>query len=161
MEGSDIVIWLTFIATTFITQITFLNMLIAIMGDTFARVSEVKEQSALNEKIKILSDFVIIVSRESIEAGNLSRFLFAIMPKSMASDESGNWEGTVTQLKKTIEKSMQSVKQTVTRSNASISSEVKAVTTRLSALDDKITNMQNKFQQVPTMSDIERLFKSA
>ena len=110
MEGSDIVIWLTFIATTFITQITFLNMLIAIMGDTFARVSEVKEQSALNEKIKILSDFVIIVSRESIEAGNLSRFLFAIMPKSMASDESGNWEGTVTQLKKTIEKSMQSVK---------------------------------------------------
>lgn len=43
MEGKDTIIWLIFIATTFITQITFLNMLIAIMGDTFGRVSEVKE----------------------------------------------------------------------------------------------------------------------
>ena len=32
-----------FLGATFITQITFLNMLIAIMGDTFGRVSEVKE----------------------------------------------------------------------------------------------------------------------
>ena len=131
-------------------------MLIAIMGDTFARVSEIKEQSALNEKIKILADFVILVPRESIEAGNLSRFLFAIMPKSMASDESGNWEGTVTQLKKTIDKSMASVKQTVTRSHTAIASEVHAVTSRLTSLDDKINDMQNKFQKIPTMPDIER-----
>ena len=40
-------------------------MLIAIMGDTFARVSEIKEQSALKEKVEILSDFVYIVERES------------------------------------------------------------------------------------------------
>ena len=42
-EGKDTIVWLVFIATTFITQVTFLNMLIAIMGDTFARVSEVKD----------------------------------------------------------------------------------------------------------------------
>ena len=50
-DAKDSLIWIVFILTTFITQITFLNMLIAIMGDTFARVSEVKEQSALQEKI--------------------------------------------------------------------------------------------------------------
>ena len=50
-DGKDSLVWIMFILTTFITQITFLNMLIAIMGDTFARVSEVKEQSALQEKI--------------------------------------------------------------------------------------------------------------
>ena len=43
MEGGDIIIWCLFIMATFITQITFLNLLIAIMGDTFDRVSEVKE----------------------------------------------------------------------------------------------------------------------
>ena len=32
-----------FMLSTFITQITFLNMLIAIMGDTFDRVTEVRE----------------------------------------------------------------------------------------------------------------------
>lgn len=36
-------------------------MLIAIMGDTFDRVSEVKMQSALSEKISILADYVIVV----------------------------------------------------------------------------------------------------
>ena len=42
-EAQDVLVWIIFISTTFITQITFLNMLIAIMGDTFDRVSEVKE----------------------------------------------------------------------------------------------------------------------
>ena len=79
--------WILFVATTFVTQITFLNMLIAIMGDTFARVSEVKDQAALQEKIKILADFVIIVGRESIEEGTLSRFVFAITPKTIANDD--------------------------------------------------------------------------
>ena len=35
--------WILFVAATFVTQITILNMLIAIMGDTFGRVTEVKE----------------------------------------------------------------------------------------------------------------------
>lgn len=43
LEAGDVLVWLIFVATTFITQVTFLNMLIAIMGDTFDRVSEVKE----------------------------------------------------------------------------------------------------------------------
>lgn len=85
-----------FVATTFITQITFLNMLIAIMGDTFDRVSEVKEQSALSEKIAILSDYVIIVKRESVETGTKSKFIFAITPIALGADELGTWEGTVT-----------------------------------------------------------------
>ena len=66
LEGNDYIVWLVFISTTFITQITFLNMLIAIMGDTFDRASEVKEQSALKEKIDILADYVVVVGRESV-----------------------------------------------------------------------------------------------
>lgn len=41
-DGKDTIIWIIFILTTFITQVTFLNMLIAIMGDTFSRVTESK-----------------------------------------------------------------------------------------------------------------------
>ena len=43
MKGEDSFIWLLWLATTAITQIVFLNMLIAIMGDTYAKVSQVKE----------------------------------------------------------------------------------------------------------------------
>lgn len=83
LRGHDVIVWMLFIATTFITQITFLNMLIAIMGDTFSRVTETKEQSALREKITILSDYVIMVKRESEENGTKNRFIFAIAPSSL------------------------------------------------------------------------------
>lgn len=36
-----------FLAATFFTQVTFLNMLIALMGDTFGRVIESKDQFGL------------------------------------------------------------------------------------------------------------------
>ena len=35
-------VWILFVFATFLTQITILNMLIAIMGDAFARVTEIK-----------------------------------------------------------------------------------------------------------------------
>ena len=90
-------------------------MLIAVMGDTFDRVSEVKEQSALAEKIQILADYVIIVRRESIKTNDLNKFIFAVKPKSMGSDEQGGWEGTVTQLKKANEASTAQVKSAFNR----------------------------------------------
>ena len=79
-------------------------MLIAIMGDTFERVTEMREQSAAVEKISILADFVYLVPRESEEKGTLKRFLFAIRPRTLGADELGVWEGTATMLKHAIEK---------------------------------------------------------
>ena len=40
-------IYMIFLTSTFVTQITFLNMLIALMGDTFGRVIEQRDQYAL------------------------------------------------------------------------------------------------------------------
>jgi len=49
-EGdSSFIIWLAFILATFIVLIVFMNMMIAIMADSFAKVGGEKEESALNE----------------------------------------------------------------------------------------------------------------
>ena len=42
-DGGSEITWLLFCLATMITQIMFLNMLIAIMGDTFERVTESRE----------------------------------------------------------------------------------------------------------------------
>ena len=55
------IIWIVFFAGTFILQITFLNMLIAIMGDTFDMVMEQKAEFSMKERIEILSDFKILI----------------------------------------------------------------------------------------------------
>ena len=46
---------------TFVIQIIFLNMLIAIMGDTFDKVTEKRQQAALYEKIQILDDYIDLI----------------------------------------------------------------------------------------------------
>ena len=150
-DGEDIVVWTIFIATTFITQITFLNMLIAVMGDTFDRVSEVKEQSALAEKIQILADYVIIVRRESIKTNDLNKFIFAVKPKSMGSDEQGGWEGTVTQLKKANEASTAQVKSAFNRRLGQVQGEVARVTQKLGTMDDRMNDIAGNVQRIMTM----------
>ena len=115
LAGNDYIVWMVFIATTFITQITFLNMLIAIMGDTFDRASEVKEQSALKEKIEILADYVVVVGRESVAGKNLDEFIFAVMPATTSTDEIANWEGTVTSLKAAISVASLSIKAAINK----------------------------------------------
>ena len=48
-DSGYILCWIYFVLATFFTQITFMNMLIALMGVTFERVSDAKERNALME----------------------------------------------------------------------------------------------------------------
>ena len=50
-----------FFCTTFFLQITFLNMLIAIMGDTFDRVIEQRPTFSLKNKLMILAGMENII----------------------------------------------------------------------------------------------------
>ena len=108
-EGSPN-LWLVvilFVAATFLTQVTIFNMLIAIMGDTFGKVTEIKEQAGLKEKINILADYVWIIPEES---KNL-RYVYSMKPSTQTEEESNGWEGTVTTIKKVINQSNLTVKQ--------------------------------------------------
>ena len=140
--------WILFVGSTFITQITFLNMLIAIMGDTFDRVSENKEQSGLKERIKILADYVIVVSRESQAEGTVHRFIFAISPTTVSTDESSSWEGTVTTLKKTINDSTSVIKQAMSKRISALSIEVTSAAARITGLDDKISELHGSQDRI-------------
>ena len=48
--------YMIFLGSTFITQITFLNMLIAIMGDTFDKVMSQRPTYSLKNKLKLMAD---------------------------------------------------------------------------------------------------------
>jgi len=130
--------WFFFVLATFITQITIMNMLIAIMGDTFGKVTEIKEQSALREKIKILADFVDIISLEN----NTSSYVYAMKPRNPSNLEEGSWEGTVTTLKKTIETTMRDQKSSFNKKIGDVQAEVKFAGTAVKLLEEKISVIQ-------------------
>lgn len=60
--GSDTVLFLSFfILTTFVTQITMFNMLIAIMSDTFDNINENKEANAIKSKLSLMGDLAYLM----------------------------------------------------------------------------------------------------
>ena len=95
---TDYLPWIFFVAATFLSQVLIFNMLIAIMGDTYARVSEMKNQAALKEKIGILCDYLRIVSDFP------SRDSYIIVLKPAKTGEDG-WDGVLNAVKKSNEKS--------------------------------------------------------
>ena len=57
-----IIAWSFFILGTYIMLLVFMNVLIAIMSDTFSRVSQLQEQSALKEQVSMMNDFIDLVN---------------------------------------------------------------------------------------------------
>lgn len=51
-------VWVMFILATIIVQLIFLNLLIAIMGESYSRISAIKQQSTLMELCMIMEDHI-------------------------------------------------------------------------------------------------------
>ena len=68
-----------FLIGTFFTQITMLNMLIAIMGDTFDRAMENKERFGIQTKLEILSNQASVLS-QSEKLSNEKHFMIVVEP---------------------------------------------------------------------------------
>ena len=68
-----------FFAVTLLIQNMFMTMLIAIMSDTFQKVLENKQQSAMKERIKMISDFRLLI--KLFDHSKNSTYIFDIRPK--------------------------------------------------------------------------------
>jgi hypothetical protein len=62
-------------------QIILLNMLIAMMGDTFARVTEISEQSMLKEICTVIAESEYIMDRKK-EYKNSKYIIYAKLEKA-------------------------------------------------------------------------------
>ena len=59
-------LYVLFFASTFLIQIMFLNMLIAIMGDAFNYATANKENNATITKVKIMGDYIDLIARDEV-----------------------------------------------------------------------------------------------
>ena len=60
-EGVEYILWILFFGATFLSSITFLNMLVNLMGETLGDVLANEKTAALSEQIQILSDFARMI----------------------------------------------------------------------------------------------------
>lgn len=54
--SDPVVVWIMFLLATFLVMLVFMNMLIAIMGETFGRITAIQEQSTLKELCQMIDD---------------------------------------------------------------------------------------------------------
>lgn len=94
-------VWIYFLVATFLTNLTFLNMLIAIMGDTYGRVMESAETEGLRERTHIYADFLWVISLD--KTYDNKKYLYIVTPVE-EDDEGGDddWEGGMAKIKKSI-----------------------------------------------------------
>ena len=83
---------------TFITQVIIFNMLIAVMSDTYDRVTEKRDQATLREKVRILADYVWVVGKVKNMEDRAS-YIFVAKPKVLGDDEGNEWEGKVSAIR--------------------------------------------------------------
>ena len=74
-------LWIIYIGATFVLQIIFLNMLIAIMSNVFDAVNEKQHQSSIKERIVLLNDFRSFLGKFELNIGD--PYLFVIAPSIM------------------------------------------------------------------------------
>ena len=96
-HSSPALCYALFIITVIISRITFLNMLIAIMSDTFEKVIEQWPTFSLKNKLMILAAMESMIrSKEADDDAKV--FLYVITPVSSDQDEgidsqSDDWRG--------------------------------------------------------------------
>ena len=80
-----------FICATFFTQITMLNMLIAIMGDTFERITEQKPLYATRTKLALLADYAANIRTAPTPDDLAKKFLFVVEPEAEEEGFDESW----------------------------------------------------------------------
>ena len=136
-----------FFATLF-TEVTMLNMLIAIMGDTFERVIENRDLNSTKTKLELLGDLSANIRKIDNLMGHRGvdkndRFLFVVTPNDDEQDELGTWEGSIRQMRKTTDKRISKLEASLVKQISSLSDQAEQSSKRDIAQDSALKQLVN------------------
>lgn len=93
-------LWLYFGLATLISQVIMLNILIAIVNDSYAKIMEFKKLYRLQQRTKMYNDYVFTLKID--EKFTKLLFIYIIKPEKEEIDE-GEWDHALKSLKNTVE----------------------------------------------------------
>ena len=99
----EVLVWIFWFLNTLIILIILLNLVIAIMGDTFDRVQETQESTMLQEFVSIIRENEFLVSRKRLFKN--TKYIIIIQPEKAEGGVNTTWEGKLNQLKRYLEES--------------------------------------------------------
>ena len=95
------VLWIIYVINLIIVPVMLLNFVVAIMGDTFAKVKQTQEFTTLQEITQMMQENEFLFSRK--RAFKNAKYILIIEPEKAEDPGLSNWEGEVNQIKQLIE----------------------------------------------------------
>jgi len=94
---NEAMFWIYFFLCTILIPVVLLNLLIAIMGDTFSRVQEIKAEAEMKERCKLISENWFWVN----QAKKFKRIKYIAVANLEKADDTmpSAWEGQISALK--------------------------------------------------------------
>ena len=117
-----------------------LNMLIAIMGDTFSRVIEDKDVNTTKTKLALMADLKSIMHR-SIGSDALDIFLFVASPTDLEAISGEGWEGAFGKLNKLTENLVTSMENNLRKEIMKAQEQIETMDKRETVSDQNMTKM--------------------
>ena len=118
---SPSVYWVFFFISSLFLQITLLNVLIAIMGDTFDRIQEVQREAKTKKICSLLSEYASLIPQDEI-ASNSCIYIASHDNKEEAEGTGSSWEGKLAALKTYLTKEVEKIGLAVEKSTERLES---------------------------------------
>ena len=99
--------WIFLLAATFFTTITMLNMLLAIMGNTFDNVMEKRAVYILHSQLQTMSEYSDVINRFNDDSETYVFIVKIDADEEDGLDDNGSWEGGFSYIKKTMIKNLE------------------------------------------------------
>ena len=135
-EGDATATWIMFFAATVIVQLVFMNLLIAIMGESFARVTAIMQQSTYKELCSIMEDHIWLQKIDEIFASK--RHILWLTPDTSTSGGSP-MERQLTQLKEQSATRSDVLESKILRAIGELDESVTSIKAEIESLNEKAT----------------------
>jgi len=147
----EILVWTFWFLNTLVILIILLNLVIAIMGDTFERVQETQQSTMLQEFCNIIRENEFTMSRKRLFSG--IKYMIIVQPETNEGGVTTSWEGKLNQLKRFLEESSNKHVQHLNRMEKKLEKRIEA------SVDEKLKPLEEKLHQKIAALEI-RLQKS-
>ena len=112
-------------------QITFMNMLIAIMTLIYEQVTEKEHQSSISERISLLNDFSVFLN--SFQLNLDSQYIFVVKPSSQDS------------LQNTIEVKLEEIASTMNKQQSTL---IESVVKNGNLAEDRFQKIEDEMHEI-------------
>ena len=121
VHNQHLLLEILFTIAILFTQIVILNMLIAIMGDTFDRVNDRKALFAMQTKLQVMSDYHNIIKSVNSQQ-DFHNYLFIVQPllDEEEQEDHEDWEGGINAVKKVLKYELRHLENRVINLETSI-----------------------------------------